>query len=157
MNEDVKKLIKELVDEVLDEMSVTGAVAGYNTPNAFQGPGDAARKKKLAARSIPGGKVVGEEAGDDEVMEVIRRTLGESRYHNFRNSDLMKNHAKISYGIREAKRTLKEVDYLMSICNRLKTESGVDQSQLWKRSKIDLKEIHRQLRELARKFMKIGK
>ena len=157
MNEDVKKLIKELVDEVLDEMSTTGGVAGYQTPNAFQGPGDASRKKKLTARSIPGGKVVGDLDEDAEVMEVIRKTLGESRYHNFRNSDLMKNHAKISYGIREAKKALREVDYLMSICNRLKTESGVDQSQLWKRSKIDLKEIHRQLKELARKFMKIGK
>lgn len=155
---DAKQIIRELVEEVLDEMTTSGAAGPYNTPNAFQGgAGDAARKKKIAARSMPGGKVVGEDDEKDEAMEIIRKTLGESRYHNFRNSDLMKNHAKISYGIREAKRSLREVDYLMSICNRLKTESGVDQSQLWKRSKIDLKEIHRQLRELARKFMKIGK
>lgn len=156
--EDLKKLIRELVEEELDEMTGTGAVAGYSTPNAFQGgSGDASRKKKITARSIPGGKIVGDIDEDSEVMEMIRRTLGESRYHNFRNSDLMKNHAKISYSIREAKRALREVDYLMSICNRLKTESGVDQSQLWRRSKIDLKEIHRQLKGLARKFTQIGK
>ena len=156
MTDGVKKLIKELVEEVLDEMTATGAVQGYSTPNAFQGgEADAARKKKLTARSIPGGKVVGDI--DEELLETIRKSLGESRYHNFKNSDLMKNHAKVSYGIREAKKALREVDYLMSICNRLKTESGVDQSQLWTRSKIDLKEIHRQLKVLARKFMQVGK
>lgn len=168
MAKDVKQMLRELVEEVLKEMSTTGGVAGYQTPNAFAGKGDAARKRKLAADSMPGGKVVRDidemdekVTADVEVEEpsmVIRRLReGRSRYRNFRESSVMKNHSKVSYGIREVKKTLTEVEFLIGLCERLKLETNVDQSHLWKRSKQDIAEIHGRLKNIARKVNRVSK
>jgi len=161
MAQDLKALIREITKEVIDEMTSTGAVAGYQTPNAF---GKNPSKKKDAARSMPGGKVVGDidtdetTVGENETM-VIRRSLeeGRSRYRNFKESDLMRNHAKVSYGINQAKKMLGEVEYLLNICERLKTETNIQSSQLWKRTQPDMKEIHKRLKTIASRIKRIGK
>jgi hypothetical protein len=162
--DNARQLLRELVQEVLDEMTATGAVQGYATPFAFRGHKS---KKAAAERSMPGGKVVGseDEADDTTVGEsngnlgVIRHggKIAESRYSNFKHSDLMKNHAKISYGVKEAKKILREIDFLVDICGRLKSECGVDNDQLWKSTKPDLIRINRYLKEIARKINRIGK
>ena len=143
-------------------MSTTGGVAGYMTPNAFRGHKS---KKKEAERSMPGGTVVGKDDETDnttigeEGLPLLSRggVMEESRYHNFKKSDAMKNHAKISYGIREAKKVLKEVEFLIGICERLKSESDVSSDQLWKRTKPDLILINSQLKEIAKRIRRIGK
>ena len=160
---DKKNILRELVDEVLDEMTGTGAVGGYMTPNAFRGN---CSKKASTERSMPGGKVVGNEDETDNTtinekgdgqLPVLRRELEEGRYQNFKNSDEMRNHAKISYGIREAKKILREVDFLVGICERLKSEGGVGSDQLWKRTKPDMMAINKQLKEIAKRVYRIGK
>jgi hypothetical protein len=164
-NEKLKTILREIIGEVLEEMTGTGAVAGYNTPNAFQGPGDSSRKKKIAARSMPGGKVVGEEENPDEVTEgdrlpMIRRGAvaeGRGRYHNYKTDESMKTHGKISYGIREAHKMLREVEFLVGICERLKTESGTASSDLWKRTGGDVVKMHQRLKEIAKRINRLNK
>lgn len=163
MPKDAKQIIRELVEETIEEMSVTGGVTGYATPNAFRG-----KRSKTASteRSMPGGKVVGKEDETDDTtinekgeerLPILRKGLGEGRYNNFKKSDEMKNHAKISYGIREAKRILREVDFLVGICERLKSEGSVGSDQLWKRTKPDMMAINKQLKEIAKRVYRIGK
>ena len=161
MSTDAKQLIRELVEEVLDEMTSTGAVGGYMTPAAFRGHKS---KKKSAERSMPGGKVVGKEDTDDTTVGegerlTVRRDIGimEGRYRNFKQSGVMENHAKISYGINQAKKMLGEVEYLLNICERLKTETNVKTENLWKRTKPDIKEIHSRLKEIANRINRMGK
>ena len=160
---DAKQLIRELVEEVLDEMTSTGAVGGYMTPAAFRGHKS---KKKTAERSMPGGKVVGNEDTDDTTVGegerlTVRRDVdimeGRSRYRNFKESDMMKNHAKISYGINQAKKMLGEVEYLVELCEKLKTECGYSTQNLWARTQPDMKEIHARLKEIAKKINRMGK
>ena len=160
---DAKKIIRELVEEVIEEMTATGAVAGYQTPAAFRGHKS---KKKSAERSMPGGKVVGKEDTDDTTVGegetlTLRRDIGimegRSRYRNFKDSDMMKNHAKISYGINQAKKMLGEVEYLLNICERLKTETNVKTESLWARTQPDMKEIHGRLKEIAKRINRMGK
>jgi hypothetical protein len=160
---DAKQLIRELVEEVLDEMTSTGAVGGYMTPAAFRGHKS---KKKSAERSMPGGKVVGKEDTDDTTVGegerlTVRRDVdimeGRSRYRNFKESDMMKNHAKISYGINQAKKMLGEVEYLVELCEKLKTECGYSTQNLWARTQPDMKEIHARLKEIAKKINRMGK
>ena len=163
---DAKQIIRELVEEVIEEMTTTGAVAGYMTPAAFRGKKS---KKKSAERSMPGGKAVGKEDTDDttigesenESLPTVRRdmniTEARSRYKNFKESDMMRNHAKISYGIREAKKMLREVEYLVSICERLKTECGYSNDNLWTRTKPDMMEINNRLKEIAKRINRMGK
>jgi hypothetical protein len=163
---DVKQTIRELVEEVIEEMTTTGAVAGYMTPAAFRGKKS---KKKTAERSMPGGKVVGKEDTDDttigesenESLPTVRRDLNimeaRSRYINFKESDMMRNHAKISYGIREAKKMMREVEYLVGICERLKTECGYSNDNLWMRTRPDMLEINNRLKEIAKRINRMGK
>lgn len=166
MSKDTKQIIRELVEEVIEEMTTTGAVAGYMTPAAFRGKKS---KKKSAERSMPGGKVVGKEDTDDttigesenESLLTVRRDLNiteaRSRYRNFKESDMMRNQAKISYGIREAKKMLREVEYLVNICERLKTESGYTNDDLWTRTRPDMIEINNRLKEIAKRINRMGK
>ena len=145
-------------------MTSTGAIAGYSTPNAF---GKNPHKKKDTERSMPGGTVVGDTDTDDTTvgedrLPMLRRggevmEEGRSRFRNFKESDEMKNHAKVSYGIREAKKILREVDFLVGICNRLKTECDVPNDKLWKRTSTDLMEITTQLKEITKKIRRIGR
>jgi hypothetical protein len=174
---DTRRIIHELVEEVLDEMTGTAAVGGsaadvasgksagpIRSPAAFRGRKS---KKKAAERSMPGGKVVGKEPTDDTTVGegealTLRRevsVVGEarSRYRNFKESDMMKNETKVSYGLSEAKKMLREVEYLVSICERLKTECGYTNDNLWKRTRGDVADIHNRLKEIAKRINRMGK
>ena len=70
MSNRLKEIIRGIVKEIqsekeLEEMTGTGAVAGYDTPNAFSKPGQTAKKNKRLA-NVTGGEVVDdlEEAKD---------------------------------------------------------------------------------------------
>ncbi len=58
LKEAIRKYVRERnIQRTLDEMSVTGNVAGYNTPAAFAKPGQTAKKNKRLAQAT-GGTVV---------------------------------------------------------------------------------------------------
>jgi len=66
LKEIIRGIVKEIQNEKeLEEMTGTGAVAGYDTPNAFSKPGQTAKKNKRLA-NVTGGEVVDdlEEAKD---------------------------------------------------------------------------------------------
>jgi hypothetical protein len=103
-------------------------------------------------KDSPSGLAYTHSTGTRERMEE-----GRSRYRNFKESDMMKNHAKISYGINQAKKMLGEVEYLLNICERLKTEADVPTKSLWARTQPDMKEIHSRLKEIANRINRMGK
>ena len=58
LKEAIRKYVRERnIQKTLDEMSVTGNVAGYDTPAAFSKPGQTAKKNKRLA-NVSGGTVV---------------------------------------------------------------------------------------------------
>ncbi len=58
LKEAIRKYVRERnIQRTLDEMSVTGNVAGYNTPAAFSKPGQTAKKNKRLAQAT-GGTIV---------------------------------------------------------------------------------------------------
>jgi hypothetical protein len=58
LKEIIRTIVKEIQSEKeLEEMTGTGAVAGYDTPNAFSKPGQTAKKNKRLA-NVTGGEVV---------------------------------------------------------------------------------------------------
>jgi hypothetical protein len=66
LKEIIRTIVKEIQSEKeLEEMTGTGAVAGYDTPNAFSKPGQTKKKNKRLA-NVTGGEVVNdlEEAKD---------------------------------------------------------------------------------------------
>ena len=70
----LKEIIRTIVREIqsekeLEEMTVTGAVAGYDTPSAFAKPGQTKKKNNRLA-NVTGGEVV------DDLEEGITSSAG---------------------------------------------------------------------------------
>jgi len=73
-NEIIKSLTEEILDEEdLDEMTVTGDVAGYNTPKAFSTKSDEKKKKKRLKKST--GYTFVTEALDEKDLKVITKLI----------------------------------------------------------------------------------
>ena len=74
----VKKLTLELLDEEsLEEMTATGNVAGYSTPNAF---GKTSKKKKKNLEKQTGYKFVSESIEEKDlkvITKLIRNVVGD--------------------------------------------------------------------------------
>jgi hypothetical protein len=70
LKEIIRTIVKEIQSEKeLEEMTGTGAVAGYDTPNAFSKPGQTAKKNKRLA-NVTGGEVV------DDLEEGLTSSAG---------------------------------------------------------------------------------
>jgi hypothetical protein len=70
LKEIIRTIVKEIQSEKeLEEMTGTGAVAGYNTPNAFSKSGQTAKKNKRLA-NVTGGEVV------DDLEEGLTSSAG---------------------------------------------------------------------------------
>lgn len=154
---DTKQIIRELVEEVIEEMTATGAVAGYNTPRW-------GRPKTKGAEStvgLAGYTLVGKEEKStvEEETPIVRRELNvmEEGYRAFKRNESMRNEAKVSYGLMEAKKMLREVEYLVGLCERLKMEGGYTNEQLWKRTARDVGQIHTSLKEIAKRINRMKK
>ena len=68
-NEIIKSLTEEILDEEdLDEITVTGDVAGYNTPFAFTG----GKKKKKKYKDNTYRKKIGESLEDKDLVQITK-------------------------------------------------------------------------------------
>tara|TARA_Y100001973_G_C5118078_1_gene291239 strand:- start:536 stop:850 length:315 start_codon:yes stop_codon:yes gene_type:complete len=73
----IKSLVEEIIEEEdLDEITTTGSVAGYMTPNAFTGGGPSKEtKKKRKKNSSNRKKNKVNEALDKKDLEIIRKLI----------------------------------------------------------------------------------
>ena len=131
----LKEIIRELIKKELDEASVTGDIAGYQTPYAFSGgrKKDKKKKKKIATNSTGYSKV------------------NEGRYHQYRNDDTLSPKQKIGRSMREIRDSLNELNRLVKMNVRLKNELKVDSRSYWKNTHKALNKISERLVKLANK------
>lgn len=131
----LKEIIRELIKNELDEASVTGDIAGYQTPYAFGGgrKKDKKKKKKIATNSTGYSKVT------------------EGKYHNYRNDESMNPKQKIGRSMREIRDSLNELNKLVKMNVRLKNELNVDSRSYWKNTHKALNKISERLVKLASK------
>ena len=94
------EIIKEIIRE-MNEASVTGNVAGYETPNAFSG-GLAKNKKKK--------KDLIKRLHMNLVGKIDESSITESRYHEYRNDDSRNPKQKIWHNIREVRDSLMKLE-----------------------------------------------
>ena len=177
LKEIIKGIVKEIQDEKdLEEATGTGAVAGYDTPAAFSGPGQTAKKNKRLA-SVSGGEVVDdlEEAkilnlkqkkeqpvavkdiddadiADISGMEVAvdGLHLAENRWLALKKEDGSPK-AKISRGITSIHNQLTEVEKFVNWYSKLKTENGLKKEDYYKRTHKSLNKIKERIMNLSEK------
>jgi hypothetical protein len=136
----VREVLSEMEDEELDEITTTGNVAGYNTPNAF---------KKTD------GKDVDDEPDSSHVKRINTGTgytqVNENRYHQLRKSEGTPNQ-KIGVGIRELRQQLSEMEKFVTWYGKIKNESGLDSADYWKRTQRHLTKIRERIDKLSSKI-----
>ena len=73
LRELIKSVLRELQEEELEEITVTGNIAGYNTPFAFSGNKGNKKKKKVSTNST--GYSVVKEAIDEKDIKIIKKLI----------------------------------------------------------------------------------
>lgn len=77
--------------------------------------------------------------------------VNEGRYHDWRNDETLTPKQKIGKSIREVRNSLNELDKLVKMNLRLKTELNVDSRSYWKNTHKALNSISERLVKLASK------
>lgn len=187
----IQKLIKKIQEsesykkfkDDLDEMSVTGMVAGYETPKAFSpksGDGKESFDRKTKDNAEQFGyrlakkqkrkqsidyttfannaikKPIGERVNKTSVYKEMMETLHESSYKDYKRDKSRTTTEKINHSIKELNNALMQVERAVNHANRLKTEMAVDQRSLWRSSHNRLVKIGERLNRIGKKINELG-
>jgi len=150
--DNINRLIEELKDEEIEEASVTGDVAGYNTPFAFSdGSEEDEEERDENAINSTGYKVVGENMSTFKKM-----MLGEVSYKVYKSDPNLSSKQKVNTSIKEINKKLYEIERAINHAVKLKTEDGVDTSQYWKSTNHRLRKISERLLKISHRTRKFG-
>lgn len=150
---DMVDLAIRLHESELEEMTVTGNVAGYMTPKAFQG--DEPEAKALMVRRSVGSTGWmhtddGLDTVDDGCDQLDRDEIDEgSKYYALRNDQHRTAKRKISDEVRGVKLALKSIHKSLSVLKRYKTEVGYSSESFWKRTQQDIYNMDELLLRIA--------
>ena len=154
LNDKKKKLSDEMDGKVssmykdaelkVDEASTTASADGYATPYAFSKPGQTKNKNNKLAR-VSGGTVV-----DD-----LEESVNENRWIDIKNEDSPAT-TKVNKGISNINKQLAEIEKFLGWYGKLKSENGLGNEDLWKRTNSHIYSIKERLLNLERKLRKIS-
>jgi hypothetical protein len=142
-------------EDSLEEINTTGNADGYMTPHAFAGDDEDTHKTNIKDKA----EVFDYKSTDNEKKNTVTEfsaanTLKESKslYHRYRDADDMKPRQKIGISIREINRLLGDVEKLVNINSRFKSELNVPSDGYWKRTKKQLAKVDERLVRISRKI-----
>jgi hypothetical protein len=171
LKEAIRKYVRERnVKRTLDEMSVTGGVAGYDTPAAFAKPGQTKKKNNRLA-SVTGGTVVDdlEEAKilnlkqekekptaakkepGAEIADVSGMIMAENRWLELKREESSPK-AKVGRGVSNIQKQLSEMEKFVNWYSKIKTENGLKKEDYWKRTNASLYKIRERLMRITEKL-----
>jgi hypothetical protein len=180
LKEAIRKYVRERnIQRTLDEMSVTGNVAGYNTPAAFAKPGQTKKKNNRLAK-VTGGTVVdnleeGEKdwalgdvpASKDEalpmkptaakevdkakVADISGMIVAENRWLELKREESSPR-AKVGRGVSNIHKQLSEIEKFVNWYSKIKTENGLKKEDYWKRTNASLYKIRERLMGITEKL-----
>jgi hypothetical protein len=149
----LRKRIRELIEEILGEISTTGSIAGYLTPLAFRGNSKKAldRTKHIATKTgyqlTPRGEK--ELTRKADRLEIVRKSLGENRYLQYKNDPTQSPNKKIAAAISRLNKDLDELSRILKMNSRLKDEMNIPSEKMWKRTQKGLYKLESRLLKLA--------
>lgn len=162
-SEEFQKFTEE---EEVNEMSVTGNVAGYQTPNAFSTSEKDFEKMSKERSEKVGFKVVGKSQHKNfkpvyatENLSDYKQAmtlLQEASYKEYKRDDSRSTNRKINDSITNINRTIYEVERVVEHALKLKTEMSVDQRTLWGSSLSRLRKISERINRITKKIHELG-
>jgi len=180
LKEIIRGIVKEIQSEKeLEEMTGTGAVAGYDTPNAFSKPGQTKKKNNRLA-SVTGGTVVDslEEGEKDwalgdvpasrdealpmkptaakkkpgvEIADISGMMMAENRWLELKREESSPK-AKVGRGVSNIQKQLSEIEKFVNWYSKIKNENGLKKEDYWKRTNASLYKIRERLMGITEKL-----
>ena len=145
----LRKLVEDLIEEIeqdelsVDEMTTTGDIAGYNTPNAFKDTDGTDE----------------DDEPEDEVVDRINKSTGYERVSENRWLELKKDESspkqKIGRGISQVNKQLSEIETFLRWYGKIKKEGDLDSNQYWKRTQKNLFRIRERLNNIVTSISKL--
>ena len=144
--------------EELDEMSVTGMVAGYETPKAFSANEDDFEEHNKETAEVYGYKLVPKtkKRNFESIYKQAMGVLDEGTYNEFRKDETRTTNRKINDSIQRINKIMYEVEKVVEHASRLKTEMAVDQRTLWRESRSRLVKIAEKINRISKKINELG-
>jgi hypothetical protein len=136
----------------LEEMNTTANADGYQTPYAF----DVDSSEEEHAKNIKAkAEVFDYTSTKNEGNNTVKLAEGRSLYHVFRDHPDMNPQQKIGVTIREINKMLVEVEKLVNISSRYKTETDVTDNSYWKTTTRYLTSLENKLERISGKVREI--
>ena len=142
-------------EEDLDEMSSTGGVAGFESPNAFSdGSAKSKKKQKDNIESSDGYKKVKEST----FMQMIKKMNGinETSYRDYKKDPTSTPQQKVNRGINEVNKMLGNMEKIVNNNLRLKTEMGVQSNHFWKSTGSRFAKINERMVRIANRLKELS-
>jgi len=134
----------ELTEDELGEQNVTGAIAGYQTPNAFSTKAQAKKKKNMKYESV------------SKAMDKKYEAMIES-YSKFATGNPKSTPSQTVNGtIKEVAKKLQEIEKLVKYTSRLKNESGIAGSTYGRSTSNALNKISERLIKISERIRSLG-
>jgi hypothetical protein len=136
-------------------MNVTGAVAGFETPNAFSDGSKKSKKKQDDnAETSTGFKKVKEST----YMKMIKKMSGlnETSYREYKKDPTSTPQQKVNRGINEVNKMLGNMEKIVNNNLRLKTEMGVQSNHFWKSTGKRFAKINERMTRIANRLKELS-
>lgn len=161
LDKQIKAKLKELEsNEDLDEMNVTGNIAGYNTPGAFQGKSKKNKKKRMKSAVNSTGYSVVKDIDENKVSTYKQMMnmmhLNEVTYREYKADETFSPKQKVNKAISEVNKKLYEIERTVNRNIKLKTETGVNSTQYWKSTKGKMLKISERMVRISNKLKQLG-
>lgn len=148
----VKEVVRQLKERDLEEASTTGAVAGYNTPNAFSSKEDEEKKKdRLVGDDYEIAEGLKKEISD--AIEYIQ--LAENRWIDLKKDDSRNSNRKIADQTSSIRKELLDIRKRLNWCSKIRNENDITKDQFFRRTEANLNKIGPiidDIRRLAKEF-----
>lgn len=146
--EELKSKIREILSEIekeeeeklKKEVTVTGNVAGYDTPRAFNPDGTHEKGYVKRMAGLTGYSAV-----------------NENRFHKLRLDQTLTPNQKIGLGIREIRRKIDEIEKFMEWYGKIKKENSLKGENFWKRTNHHIYRIKERLSNIGKHTTKLRK
>jgi Skp family chaperone for outer membrane proteins len=143
---DLRRIIREYIKKELQEISVTGAGEAFSTPYAFS-------RKTLDP--LASKKKESDEERINKLPQKKKVNEGHSRYQEFKMDESATVQQKIGRAISEMNRQINELSRVVNMSSRLKVESNLASSGLWKRTQQHLTRLEGKMISLSQRLREL--
>ena len=148
---------RDVRSKEIDEMSVTGDVAGFETPGAFSKSG---KEDENDNAEVVGLKK--KERSNMHFESTYKRTMkmmmgiNESSYREYKKDPTSTPQQKVNRGIMEVNKMLGEIEKIVNNNLRLKTETGVQSGHFWKTTGKRFAKINERMLRVANRLKELS-